>query len=318
MSIQVVSTSTETEATPQETVVKAESKVDEKSASSHEVEQDETQDESETSEKLEASSDDSQEKEDSEESKDGEGKPKPKVNGFKKRIDKLNSRLSAKDQELEYWKKEALKAKEIQEPQVKDEVKKEAVSEGKPNPDNFETHADYLDALTEYKLDQREKAKEVKAKETEAKTAVKTQLETFQSKVAEFKKEKEDFDDVIEAADDIIMSLGVQESILSSDFGPELMYELSKNREEYERINKLSFVAAAREIGKIEAKLSKASESSEEKKPETKKLTKAPAPMSPVGSKGAGSTKKSIFDPDLSQSEYERLRREQMKANSAY
>lgn len=313
MGIQVTSTSTESEAKPQEVAAKANEPV-EKSASPQN-EADETQDESETSEALEASeNDDAQEKEDSE---NGEVKPKPKSNGFKKRIDKLNSRLSAKDQELEYWKKEALKAKEIQEPQVKDDVKKETVTDGEPNPDDFETHVAYVKAFTKWELDQRDKDREVKQKEAEAKTAVKTQVETFQSKVQEFKKDKEDFDDVIEAADDIIMSLGVQESILSSDFGPELMYELAKNRDEYERINKLTPLAAAREIGKIEAKLSK-SESSEEKKPEAKKLTKAPPPMAPVGSKGAGSSKKSIFDPDLPQAEYERLRREQMKANSAY
>jgi len=86
---------------------------------------------------------------------------------------------------------------------------------------------------------------------------------------------------------------------------------LAKDKAEFDRINSLNPIAAAKEFGKIESKIS--ANSSEEKKPEPKKITKAPQPIVPVGSKG-GSASKSIDDPNISQKEYERLRREQMRS----
>ena len=139
-------------------------------------------------------------------------------------------------------------------------------------------------------------------------------MSAHRERVKSFADKTEDFMDVIEAVDDIPVSAALQEIIVSSENGPELMYELAKNREEYERIAKLSPLAVARELGKLEVKL--AARASEQKA-EPKKLTKAPQPIEPVGSGGAGKVRKSITDPDISQAEYERLRREQLKRRQA-
>ena len=106
----------------------------------------------------------------------------------------------------------------------------------------------------------------------------------------------------------------VSELFITSEHGPALMYELAKNTKELERISKLSPIQAALEIGKLEAKITSSSKSAAPSV--EKKATKAPAPIDPVGGKG-GSVKKSLSDPNLSQAEYEKLRREQMKAASA-
>lgn len=112
----------------------------------------------------------------------------------------------------------------------------------------------------------------------------------------------------MEDVDDIPMSLTVQEVILASDNGPELMYELAKNPEEYARICKLPAVQAARELGKFEARIS----SSQDTKKETKQLTKtkAPPPIKPVGSK-ASSVTKSPDDMDFQ--EFKRWREAQIR-----
>lgn len=293
-------------------------KEDTKSASQEETQEDENKEASDASSDLEDSDENEADSQDEDKPKDDEenqeGEKKPKQKGFKKRIDKLNKRLSDKDQELEYWKRQAIKGKDAeQDPQQKLTQKEATSPDDKPKSENFETHAEYLEALTDWKVDQREKAKEAKQRETEVKTQFQKQEESFRAKVAEFKKEQSDYDEVIadfiEEHGDITFSPGLHELIMTSDLGPAIAYELAKNKEELDRINALSPLVAAREIGKLELRLSKDSESS--KKPEIK-TTKAPPPLKPVGGNGSAKIAKSISDPNISQRDYERLRREQI------
>lgn len=285
-----------------------ESVKEEKSAPDSEKSDDqvETKEESDTSKTDldESEGDDTEESDDSDEAKSEEDKKPKKKKGFEKRLNKLNKRLSAKDQEVEYWKQEALKGKSSQEHQPKEAPKKEIQPNGEPDPDKFDSHAEYVKAVSKWAIQQDRSEQETKQKENQVKTDYQKQVTAFQTKVTEFQKSHEDFDDVIAAADDIPISVGVQEAILSSDVGPDLMYELCNNREEYKRINALSPLAAAREIGKIEARILKSSES---EKPE-KKQTNAPPPIKPVGSKGSG---KSMKSPDeMSFQEYKAWRAE--------
>lgn len=268
-------------------------------------EQDETTEESETSE-SEESLDNTEESEDEHDEEKSQQDEKPKKKGgFKKRIERFQRKLSVAEQELAYWKEKALKENSKAEPESKTPAKTE--TNGKPKVDDFATYEEYTEALTDWKIEQREKERDSKARETQVKTEYQKQVETFQSKVSEFAKTKDDFEDVISEVDDVPLSLGVSEAITSSENGPELMYELAKNKKELMRINALSPILAAREIGKIEARLAKT-----ESKP-IPKTTKAPAPISPVGNKGSATIKKSIYDPNLSQADYERLMAEREK-----
>lgn len=279
---------------------------------SEESETSETEDsEVEADEESEVEGDEPEAKEDSE-------KDKPrKKGGFQRRIDKLNARNTAIQQQLEYWKEQALKGAKLDskdKPAEKSDAPKgEANQAGKPDPDKFDTHAEYVEALTDWKLEQREKAAREKAEQDRIKTEQETLIKSHTERVKAFTEKTKDFHEVLEQVDDVPVSPTVEHILLSSENGPELMYELAKNRADYERINKLSPVAAAREIGKIEAKIAASkSASSETKKQEPKKLTQAPKPIAPVGG-SKGTVEKSIDDPELSFAEYERLRREQMK-----
>jgi hypothetical protein len=243
--------------------------------------------------------------EDSEDSSDD--KPRKK-GGFQKRIDKLTSRYSE-----EVQRREALEQRLAQLEAGKTAPKAEQVEtksvEGKPDPEKFDTHAEYVEALTDWKLEQREKAVQEKQQKEKLFTEQEKIVKSHSERVKSFAEKTEDFQEVIEAVDDVPLSSALQQMIVTSDKGPELMYELAKNREEYERIAKLSPIAAARELGKIEARIeSKSSEA----KPEPKKITKAPSPIAPIGGNSAGSIRKSITDPDLPFAEYEQMRRKQM------
>lgn len=277
------------------------------SSRDNESQQDESElEESETSEdNLDESDDsDSSVSEDDEEVKDElkeDQKPK-KRSGFQRRIDKFQKKLSEKDQEIDQLKKAALSgAGKLQEQSQSENPQQKAEAIGKPDPNNFDSHQDYVEALTEWKIDEKDRAKEVKAKDAQLKTEYQNQVSSFQAKVAEFSKATPDFNDVISDVDDISLSYHIQDVILSS--GPELMYELSKDRERLLRLNSLSPLAAAREIGNIEAKLSTSQENT---KPKEVKTTKTPPPIDPVGSKSAGKTFKS--PDDMSFGEYKAWR----------
>lgn len=231
-----------------------------------------------------------------------EQRPKKK-NGFKKRIDKLNLRNSELQNEAEYWK---AKATAKAEPENKVETKKADIA-GKPKEDQFETHAEYVEALTDWKVDQKDAKRAADSKQAEIKTAYDNQLKSYQERRKEFEKTHEDFKDVLSEVDDVRMSLTVQGAILESENGPELAYELAKNPEEFKRICALSPEQANRAIGRFEAKLK--SQSSEELKTETK-TTKAPLPIKPIGSK-AGHVK--TLSDEMPYEEWVKMRRDQLK-----
>lgn len=246
---------------------------------------------------------------------DDSDKEKPrKKGGFHRRIDKLNARVAERERELEYWKSVATKgAVEPKKEQV--DSKPLASVEGKPNPEKFDTHAEYVEALTEWKVEQKQKEREDKLEKSKLEAEQANVFKAHADRVKSFSEKTKDFDEVLAEVEDVPLSPTIQELIVSSENGPALMYELAKNRAEFERICKLSPLAAARELGKIESKLD--ANASDEKNPEPKKLTKAPKPLEPVGTGSKGTIHKSIFDQSLSQADYERLRMEQMKRRQA-
>ena len=79
------------------------------------------------------------------------------------------------------------------------------------------------------------------------------------------------------------------ETIKSSDLGPDLAYWLGSNPKEADRISRLSPLLQAREIGKIEAKLTA--------EPPQKKTSSAPEPIRPVSARAANPGVTDTTDP---------------------
>lgn len=189
-----------------------------------------------------------------------------------------------------------------------------ATVEGEPDPDHFETHREFVKAMARWEAKQIREEERQQSQKTTLETERNKTVETYQSRARAFAEKTKDFDDVLGGVEDMIVSPTIEGVILTSENGPEIAYELAKNREVFERINRLPPIAAAREIGRIEARL--AAQSSDTKQ-EIKKTTSAPKPIDPVGKSSSGSVKKDISDPTISQADYERLRRAQMKRQSA-
>lgn len=163
--------------------------------------------------------------------------------------------------------------------QRKEPEKAEAPT-SKPDISTFETYEEYLEALTDWKADQKssEKIRELETKrERERLEAQKAeQAKTIQQRFQEARTKYADFDDVMD--DDLQASAAVLTACEDSPAVADLAYYFSKNPDELNRLNHMSPIAVAREIGKLEVKLT------EPNKP-TKPVTKAPEPIKPVGGK---------------------------------
>jgi hypothetical protein len=301
------------------TTEKAETPVDvadEKSAPVAEAAELKTASESDTEENEaeESDAEDAEADEESVEAKDAENEgDKPKKKSGSQRRKERAERAEAEVTRLQRLVEEmALKGAGSEPKPVKAEMK-QVVPDGKPNPDSFETHAEYVEALTDWKTDLKFKARDDEANKAKAQIAHEQTMKAHFDRVNAFKEKTDDYEEVIEAVGDMKMSLTLQDLLVTSDHGPELIYELAKSKAEFERVSKLGPIAAALEIGKLVAKIE--AKASPEKKPEPKKLTNAPKPLEPVGGSKA-KVAKSISDPSLSQAEYERIRREQMRAQA--
>lgn len=269
----------------------------------------ENENESESTDNEDETNDEESEEEESETSEENEdkGDRKPKRNSFKKRLDRMRRRESEARREADYWRQQAHINNQKQ--PEKETVKKDS---SKPRSEDYDSNDDFIEALTDWKTKQ---AIDDYDKNMSKKSNEKRQIEVarnWQSKVNEFKVNHPDFDEIMEDVSDISIADPIRDAILEA--GPEVLYELAKDPDEASRIASLSPYSAIREIGKIEARLSKKTKKTTTTKTTT---TKAPPPMEPVkggGSKGISN----IYDPNISQAEYEKLRIKQRREKAGY
>lgn len=199
-----------------------------------------------------------------------EEKPKKRRSG----VDRLKRERDALRAENEMLRSRAPKADDSAsiEAAVRNEIG-EPPKEADFNGDFFA----YERALTAYETEKRIVTREVKGRANQAASQtnarVQDLIEDFNERSAEAAAKIPDFVDVVSKATDAThpVSDTVKALILESEKGPLLQYHFAKNASDLRRINALPPMAAAREIGRLEARLSLA-------KPST--ATKAPPPVS--------------------------------------
>lgn len=155
--------------------------------------------------------------------------------------------------------------------------------EGKPSLDNFDTFEDFNEALLDWKINQNSAERDAKVK-VESENQRRSELsKTHISRADKFREVMPDYDKVIGNLSDVDFAVAsdVVDTIMTSDLSAQLTYYFGNDIDELERINELSPLAAAREIGKIEAKLLA--------KPI--QTSSAPSPINPVTQSKATITK---------------------------
>ncbi len=161
--------------------------------------------------------------------------------------------------------------------------------DGRPQRDQFASDADYIESLTDWKLEQRDKTvKQEKQQE---------QLRSMHQKTEKIYAEAEkapgfDRDDF----ESLPLTPAIAQAITDSDVAAKLMVYMAANPAEVDRITALSPARQAAEIGKLETRLST-----------TAKPPKTPAPIDPVG--GGASPVKSL--QNMSAEEYYQARLKQ-------
>lgn len=168
-----------------------------------------------------------------------------------------------------------------------------------PKVDQFESPEAYAEALAARKAEELIAKREVERQRLDA-------LEAYHDREEEARSKYADFEQVAYNPTTRITEV-MAETIQSSEIGPDVAYYLGSNPKEADRISRLSPILQAKEIGKIEARLIEA--------PPSKKVSSAPAPITPVTARSVGNPTYDTTDPrsvkSMSTSEWieaERLR----------
>lgn len=175
----------------------------------------------------------------------------------------------------------------------------------KPKAEDFKTQEDYLDAITEWKVEQKYQQKLQQDADNRAKAEVDRINAEFAKRVAKAREEIPDFVEVAKNADQMVPRY-LSDFAMESELGPQLLYHLAKHPAELERLTKLSPIKAIAEMGKLETKLEAKAEPKVEPKPVVAERSRAPAPIEPINQgTGTGNT-----DPSKARDydEYRRLR----------
>lgn len=227
----------------------------------------------------------------SDDSSESQAKPKK---GFEKRISKVVSERDRARQELEYWREQALKGAQTTQPQTQNV---QGQYTDKPIREHYATDEQYFEALSDYKVEQRLQQREILQQQ-------KALVENYNTRAQEFAKERPDFYDIIDDATDLIIAPETAYIIQKSEQGPRIALYLAENPDEADRLNRLDATTRVYELGRLETKLNKSTSS--QPKAEVRKVSSAPAPLSPV--KGSAPVAKDLYDPKLSTAEWIALR----------
>ena len=250
---------------------------------------------------------DAEDKEESSPSEETDGEDQPqdkKKKGVESRIDELVRDREEIRRDRDYFRDIALRAAGKDEPAPKE---KEAETPPKPTQDGYDTYEEYIEALADWKAEQKLGETERRLEEKFAsKRSNETREKDLSEKFDAARKRLPDFDQVLQ---NTRVTDEVHALVTGSEIPAEVAYYLGKNPETTKRLNALAPIDAAREIGKIEAKIQARLRDSS---PPPRKPNNNPALQKPLGGGGSVSGK----DPSkMTHDEFRQMRREEMKKN---
>lgn len=200
----------------------------------------------------------------------------PKKKTAQERINELTREkhdiAREKDRDIEYWKAKALQSGS----QPAQEAQQEPQGDGRPDRADYEDDFEFIEALTDWKADRAAERLSLQHRQQERTRTVRDSFET---------RAKTLFPDGEPAGLEAFRRLpqlpvAVLEIVGESDIGPKLADHLGANPAELRRLEGLSTVQQARELTRLEARLS------EPPKPASRTVTEAPEPLPTV--RGAG------------------------------
>jgi hypothetical protein len=157
-----------------------------------------------------------------------------------------------------------------------------------PKREDFKDDAAYEDALFDYRYQQRRAKEQTEAATSQLEARVRQNFTNYQTQVAAFKEEHDDWDEVT------TKPLNISESVyfaIVEEGNPQVTYHLGKNPDELTRLNEMTPYAAAIAIGRLSDKLKGGRREPEadgaKKKIQPKTI---PEPVRPVSTSASTST----------------------------
>lgn len=198
---------------------------------------------------------------------------------------KKNKGVGKRINELTKEKHEALRRAEAAE-RERDELRSKATKpeqahakpEGKPTLEQFDyDYEAYTDALSDWKIDQKLSERDQRSLEEANKSKIEEQSKAVQSRIDAYAaKDPDGWKEALTAP--INYTQTMVETLRESEIGPEMGVYLARNLDEAEQISRMNPVAAARALGRIEAKLESTQAEAKPKVDPPKKLTQTPPP----------------------------------------
>jgi hypothetical protein len=238
-------------------------------------------------------------------------RPEGEKDGFTKRIDELTRHWRETERDRDHWRELALRNQ-----QPREEPKPVESAAPKTLADFEFDEAKYQTYLFEQAEQRAVKAAERRLQEQQEREAAERRKSSFAQRESEFAKSTKDYHEKTRDPR-VPVSQAMAEVIAESEEGPAVAYYLANNLPMAEQIARLPPLAAARELGRIEAKLAAEREAA---KAAEKRVSQAPQPPPKVegAADGAGPVDPSTPESDkLSDAEWARRREAQLKRKRA-
>jgi len=234
------------------------------------------------------------------ESESSQATQEQKPKGVQKRIDELTANWRQAEREKE-WMRQQIEKLQAQPPKP-DQPQQQATPkhDGRPTIDQFDDVNEFVDAMTEWKLTQRDTQRSEAEKKQQAEKTQAEQQRRIDEQVTKARQKHADFDDVVMQNPDLAITSDMAMAMVEmGEAGGDVAYHLGKNPQEAARIAQLPPARQLMELGRLEAQLALS----------VKKVTSAPAP---VGSQITGSAGSSGLSDGMSTKEWIAARNAQL------
>lgn len=210
-----------------------------------------------------------------------ERKQNPKI---EKRFSEITKQREAARQEAERERqaRESLEQK-VRDLEAKISPPEKTEADPKPEAGQFSDMFEYAEALAEWSADKRVREEKQKEAVYRAEQERQKVLDSWSSRVNDFRAKTPDFDDMVGSAD-VVVSNEVRDAIFESEVGPQILYHLAENTDVAKKLAGMSAISALRMIGKLEAKF----EETPPVRETAVKTSKAPPPISPIKATAGG------------------------------
>ena len=229
-------------------------------------------------EKVEARQDGEQEQQDDAQKSDQPRDEKGRFKGVQQRIDEITRARYEAEREAAYWRQRA------EQGQTQAQPNSPQGAPAKPSPDQFSDYSEYVEALADWKAEQKVhqalSARDAQFAQTAEQRAEQARVQAWAERQQAVRETLPDYDEVV-GLSEIQIAPHVGQELLDSPHGPQIAYHLARNPDVADRLNRLPPRDVIREIARLEATLPAP-------KPAAKPVSNAPAPIKPIAGGATG------------------------------